>query len=235
MPYLLNAQFDQTVSLKLSAGTFKTIGKKLGEYDPMQMPNYGMGFAADGGLQFRLSPRFSLSAEFGVMISQRWSYREGDNNNYLYWEILDTLTEDLIAQGENYLDIYNYSLGLMPVYYMVADGKWKPYMFFGINVNLTNAYFEDTEWMELKKLNRLDPDDTGPYNYNLERNIGIGVIPGLGLEYSPNSKLNFILSSGYDFIFLNKKNFKSPEREENFKAFVIQAGLRMYFIKSKDL
>ena len=81
----------------------------------------------------------------------------------------------------------------------------------------------------------LDPDDTGPYNSNLETNFGIGFNPGFGIEYRPNERINIYLSSGLYFIVLNKENFKSPEREENFKAFILHTGIRFNFIKSKDL
>jgi len=236
LPLTSLAQFEQKVSINFASGTFKTVGNKLGEYDPMQMPNYQLGFSANGGLQFKINERFSLMANFGIMISQRWSYKEGDNNNYLYWSIiLDTITYEPIAEGENYLDIQNFSFSVIPKYYLNPGKRWNPYFYAGVNINLTRAYFEDNEWIALEKLNMLDPDDTGPYNYNLEKNLGIGFNPGFGVEYFPNERIGFYFSSGYYFIMLNKKNFKSPEQEENFNALVLQAGLRLYFIKSKDL
>jgi len=69
----------------------------------------------------------------------------------------------------------------------------------------------------------------------LEENSGIGFNPGLGVEYSPNDRIHFYLEPGYYFIMLNEKNFKAQERVENFNAFVLTAGLRYFFIKSKDL
>jgi opacity protein-like surface antigen len=234
-PFLANAQFDQKVSLKFNAGTFKTFGKKLGQYEPMQMPNYKMGFSANAGVQFKVSTQFSLSAELGIMISQRWSYSEGGNDNYLYWYINDPVTEAVIAEGESYLDIYNYSIGVRPIYYLNEGKKLSFFVYAGVNINSTKAIYEDTRWIKLKELNMLPPDDTGPYNYNLEKNIGLGFNPGLGLEFFPKERIGLNLTTGYYFIMLNKKNFISPEREENFNAVVIQAGLRFYFIKSKDL
>ncbi len=234
-PSLSQAQFEQKVSLNFATGIFKTFGKKVGEYEPMQMPNYGVGFSAIGGLQFKINERFSLSAEFGFMSSHSWYYSEGDNFNYLYWSINDSITDELIEEGEDYLDITNYSIGIKPKYYLLHDKKWIPYFYAGVNINWTSAWFENNLWPALNKWNMLDPDDTGPYNGNLEKNFGIGFNPGLGVEYSLNDKFIFYLSSGYYFIILNKDNFKSPSREENFNAFVLQAGLRFNFIKSKDL
>ncbi|TAL80467.1 MAG: hypothetical protein EPN88_01180 [Bacteroidetes bacterium] len=232
---LAEAQYEQKVSITIASGIFKTFGKKVGEYEPMQMPNYGMGLSANGGLQFKINEHLSLSVDVGIMVSKKWSYSEGDNNNYLYWSLNDTTTGALIAEGENYLDIFNYSFDIRPKYYLGQDKKWKPFIYAGVNINLTRAFYEDSQWIKLNELNMLPPDDTGPYNGNLEKNFGIGFNPGFGLEYFPKERIGFYLSPGYYFIALNKNNFKSPSRTENFNAFNIQAGLRLYFIKSKDL
>jgi len=235
IPFWAIAQYDQKVSINFASGIFKTFGEKVGEYGPMQMPNYKMGFSANGGVQFKINGQWSLSVDIGIMISERWSYKEGQNNNYYYWTINDTTTGDLIAEGENYLDIFNYSIGIKPKYYLLQDNKWKPFLYAGVNINSSRAFYEDTQWIKLDELNLLPADDTGPYNDNLEKNLGIGFNPGFGLEYFPNDKIGFYLSSGYYFIMLNKDNFKGPSRVENYNAFVLQAGVRFYFIKSKDL
>jgi opacity protein-like surface antigen len=232
---LAAAQFEQKISLNLAGGVFKTFGKKVGEYEPMQMPNYGMGFSANLGLQFKIVEQFSLSVEFGYMSSHRWDYHEGDNNSFLYWSILDSITFDLLEEGYNYLDIHNYSIGIKPKLYLTQGKKWNPYLFAGVNINWTRAWFENSWWIAADNLGYLPKDDTGPYNGNLEQNFGLGFNPGFGIEYSPGDKISFNLSSGYYLIMLNKNNFKSPSREEHFNAFVLQAGVRYNFIKSKDL
>jgi hypothetical protein len=233
-----NAQFEQKVSINISSGIFKTFGQKLSvdPYpEPMQMPNYKMGFSANGGLQFKISERFSLSADFGIMISQSWYYKyAGSDNNYLYWSFTDTTT-GLAYEGENYLDIYNYSFRINPKYYLVQGKKWKPYLFAGININLTTANYVSTLWAKYEEINYLPVGEPVAYNGNLENSFGMGFNPGIGIEYSPNDKFHFFLESGYYFIMLNKDHFKSPELEENFNAVVLQVGLRYCFIKSKDL
>ena len=87
----------------------------------------------------------------------------------------------------------------------------------------------------LEKLNYLAPDDTEPYNPFLEKNIGLGLNPGFGLEYSPGRQFHFYFSGSYYFMPLQSKNFKYPEAEENFHALVFQIGTRYNFIKIKDL
>jgi opacity protein-like surface antigen len=198
------------------------------------MPNYKLGFAATGGVQFKLNDRFSLAAEAGIMISTGWIY-DGYYLNDLHWVINDTITGELLAEGDNYLDIFNYSLGIRPKYYFMPDSKICPYFFTGINLNLTRSFFDNTEWAALKHLGWLGVEDVVPYNDNLESSLGIGLYPGLGIEYSPNDRFYFYFESGYYVISLKKKNFKDPAREENFNAVLFQVGLRMNFIKSKEL
>jgi hypothetical protein len=233
--FQVNAQFEQKISINVASGIFKTFGKKLGQYDPMQMPNYRMGFSANGGLQFKISERFSLSADFGIMISQKWSYKaEGSDNNYLYWSFTDETT-GISYEGEAYMDIYNYSLGIKPKFYLSPGNKLNPYLFAGVNINWTRAWFEDTQWTLRNELNYFPGGYYDPSRDFLEENFGIGFNPGFGVEYSPNDRIHLYLEPGYYFIMLNKKSFMSPERVENFNAFILTAGLRYFFIKSKDL
>ncbi len=236
LPLLLSAQYEQKMSIALSAGTFKTFGWKFGDVEPMQMPNYGIGLAVDGGLQFLINDRLALLAEFGIKVSQSWYYDIGDGTNYMYWSIRDTTNNKLIADGENYLDLFNYNLSLKPKYYLGQGGKWNPYVFAGITINLTKAYFEDQGWKERDNQGLLPPDDPGPLPTGfLEKNIGIGFNPGVGLEYNLNDQWYFFLQSGYYFIALSKDNFKIASREEFFHSFLLQLGTRIYFIKTKDL
>jgi opacity protein-like surface antigen len=229
------AQFEQKLSINLAAGGFKTIGSTGTDDMPMQMPNYKPGFSVNGGLQFKISNRLSLTAEGGIMISQRWTYKGDDFVNDLTWVINDTITGELLAEGEDYLDIYNYSFGLKAKYYFLPEKKWDPYFYAGANINWTRCFFENTEWAAFKSLGWLGVDDIIPGNDNLESSFGFGFNTGLGVEYSPKDNLHFLLESGYYLIILDKDNFKDVLREENFHAVLLQFGLRWNFIKSKEL
>lgn len=235
IPIHAAAQYEQKMSVTIEAGAFKTFGYRFGDVEPMQMPNYGVGLSATGGMQFRINERFSLSAEFGIMVAESWSYVDDDGNSYFDWSIRDSITDEEIASGYNYLNLRNFSLGLTPKYYLTQGSKWSPYLSLGVNINLTTAYFEDQGWMELEKRGLLPPDDQGPIDGFLEQNIGIGLNPGLGVEYKLNEQLHFYLYSGYYFIALNGENFKIPTRQEHFHALLLQLGTRIYLIKTKDL
>ena len=231
------SQFEQKISINIATGIFKTFGKKLSSegYFPMQMPSYKMGFSADGGVQFKISKRFSLSAEFGIMFSEKWYHKKQDyNSNWLSWNFNDTVNGEYYA-GENYLDIYNYSISIKPKYYLLSGKKLNPYIFAGVNINWTRANFEDIEWKTRNELNYFPGGYYDPSHEFLEKNFGIGFNPGLGLEYVPNDRIHLYLEPGYYFIMLNEKNFVYAERVENFNAFILQAGIRYSFIKAKDL
>jgi hypothetical protein len=235
-PTLLFAQYEQKISINLSLGGFKTFGNRFTEYTgPLQMANYKMGSAVNAGLQFKIGEHFSLSAEFGIMRSTRWNYPTQDKDNWLYWTINDPITDAVLEEGEDYLDIYNYSIAVKPKIYLQPGKKWNSYLFAGANINWTRCWFENNLWAAMDRRNLLAPDDTEPYNDNLEQNFGLGLNPGLGIEYSPNDRFHFYVETGYYFISLKKENFKDPAREENFNAVLFQVGLRMNFIKSKEL
>jgi len=238
IPILTNGQFDQKVSINLSSGIFKTFGKKISvdpDPEPMQMPNYRMGFSANVGFQFKIGERFSLSAEAGIMISNKWFYKApGSDNNYFSWSFTDTTTA-IYYEGEAYMDIYNYSFSIKPKFYLSPGNKLNPYLFAGGNITWTRAWFEDSEWTKRNELNYFPGGYYDPSHNILEENFGIGFNPGLGVEYSPNDRMHFFLESGYYFIKLKEEQFKSPSLEENFNALILQVGLRYCFIKSKDL
>ena len=236
LPLIAHAQYDQKVSINIALGAFKTFGTKYTEYTgPLQMPNYKIGLDGTIGVQIRLSDHFSLSADFAAMITNRWNYTTQDTDNWNYWSINDSITGQVIEEGENYLDLHNYSLSVKPKYYLLHDKKWNPYFFAGINVNWTRCRYENNYWTAMKDLGLLAPDETEPWNDNLEESFGIGLNPGFGVEYSTNKMVNFFFETGYYFIALDETKFTNPARVENFNAFVLQAGLRIFFIKSKDL
>jgi hypothetical protein len=236
LPVFAHAQFDQKVSIKVALGPFKTFGKKyIDETGPLQFPNYKTGFDGTIGTQIRINKQFYLSADFSAMITNRWNYSTPDNDNWNYWIIEDTTTWQVLAEGENYLDMHNYALSVRPVYYLLPDKKWKPYIFAGITANWTRCWFENSYWQAMKDLGFLEADETEQWNDNLEESFGFGFNPGFGFEYSTGKMLNWFIETGYYFIALDETKFTDQLRVENYNAFILQAGLRFFIIKSKDL
>lgn len=236
LPAFVLAQYEQKFSINLSAGSFKTFGQRYTEYTgPLQMPNYKLGLYINGGFQLKIGDHLSLVTGFGIMATNRWNYTTPDKDNWNYWSIDDTITGQVIEDGENYLDLRNFSISIKPVYYLIPGKKWNPYFLTGINLNWTRAWYENNYWYAMQRLGLLCPDDTGPCNDNLEESFGIGFNPGFGVEYSPGDKMHFYFETGYYFIALDKNNFKDPSRVENYNAVIFQVGCRLNFIKSKEL
>jgi opacity protein-like surface antigen len=182
-----------------------------------------------------ISRHFSLGLDAGYMHAGSWFYDAFEGENCLHYSICDTITEEILAEGENELNLTNMSIGLIPKYYFYPGENLSLFLFAGLNINFTKAEYQDNEWQDSKKLGLLDPEDIAPWDPYLEKNTGLGVISGLGMEYDLNDKLGFYLSAGYHYIFLNKKNFKTADRAEKFHAINFQAGIRLSFLKSKKL
>lgn len=244
MTVLLNAQFEQKMSITLSAGAVKTVGKKTyvpewasssDEFEPYQMPNYKPGVLINGAIQLNINRHFSLGLDIGYMHSASWFYDAYEGVNYLYYEVSDDQGEVVLANGENEMDLTSVSIGLVPRYYLYLSEKFSLFPFAGFNINFTTAKYQDNEWQDANRLGRLDPDDTGPYHPYLEKNTGLGVGSGFGVEYVLNDKIGFYLSAGYQYILLDEANFKSSEQVENFQALLLHAGIRLSFLKSKKL
>ncbi|MCU0457402.1 MAG: outer membrane beta-barrel protein [Bacteroidales bacterium] len=230
------SQFEQKVSINISAGMFKTFGYETGEgdYDPLQMPHYRPGPIAEAGIQYNINRRLSVMVSAGIMYSGSWSFMTGDYD-YLHYTIFDPETEEPIAEGINKLNLFNLQAGIFPKFYLFPSKKWNPYLFAGISMNFTSAKYTNNWWKDADRLGVLGPDDEVPYDPFLEKNNGLGFIPGLGVEYGQTDRLRIYMSTGYYLIALNEKNFKNELVIENFNAFFIQLGVRLAFLKSKDL
>jgi hypothetical protein len=243
-PFITQAQFEQKLSINLSAGPFKTIGKKdfvpysdyPTDYWPYQISNFRTGIMGNLDFQYNLNRHLSLDADLGIMYSGKWYYGH-DGWSYLDYTLFENDTTDiLIEAGSNEMTILNLSVGFSPKYYLMPGKKINPYIFGRINLNYTTSTFTDNYWLAREKHNMPNPDP--PSNEFLEKNFGIGFYPGFGAEYSLNDNIGFFISAGYYFILLHKDNFKGEartENKENFHSINLHAGIRFSFLKSKNL
>lgn len=245
MHMVVSAQFEQKISITLSGGAFSTVGTKtyMPEFysqpedrEPLQMPNYKPGFVSSLGLQFNLNRHLSFQGDVSILYSGSWFYNVGGGENYTEYRIWNPDNEDiLLAKGNNELTLLNVGIGITPKYYLSPGKKVNPYVSCGFSLNLTSTTFDDNAWQAYHDLDMLDPDDSGPDRANIESNTGLGLYPGIGLEFNMNDRIAFLVSAGYYYILLNKEEFYVPEQNENLNAVILQAGLRLSFLKSKDI
>ncbi len=244
LPLMAAAQFEQKVSVSFSGGVFSTIGPKLWmpdwgsveeDKEPHQIANYKPGFSGTLGIQYNLNRHFSFQADVGIMHSGDWFYDIYDGHNYTGWAIWDPVTDELLAEGFNELTMLNVGVGLTPKYYLLPGKKLNPFLYAGLSINFTSTTFEDNEWQALHDHGLLDPDDSGPDRAYIENNTGLGLHPGLGIEFSINDNIGFHILTGYYLILLSEENFYVPEQHENLNAIILQSGLKLSFLKSKDI
>jgi opacity protein-like surface antigen len=234
-------QYEEKISLLFSAGTFKTLGNKYGgippDLEPRQMPWYKAGIAAEGGAQFKVSSRLSILTEIGILYSPEWECISEDEHNWMHYEIWDKEGINMLSSGYNKMQLLNLSCGIKPLFYLMPGKKFNPFLYAGVSVNYTKAPYINNYWEFYRSSVLYEPGDTEDWPY-MEKNTGLGLNPGIGIEYAPNDRLAFSLSSGYCLILINEKNFPYYSRDlldGNLNAILIKAGLRLNFIKKKDL
>jgi opacity protein-like surface antigen len=231
-----SSQFEQKVSLNLSAGMFKTFGDKWGDVLPKQMPWYKPGFTGNLGIQFNINRRFSIVGEFGIMYSGKWECIQ-DDYNWMSYETWRFNPDTMLSSGLNKLKLLNFSFSLSPKLYFLPGKKLNPFIYAGISINYTLAPFEDNGWKDYVAFGLAAPEDTKPEIY-LEKNFGLGLNPGAGIEYSPSEKLSLFLAGDYNLVFIKAKNYPYDYRSEikgNLNAYQFKIGIRYSFIKSKNL
>jgi hypothetical protein len=247
LPVLASAQFERKISVNVSGGLFRTIGPK--EYPdpyyidfeiPYLMPNFQTGWTIFGGIQYNISRKFSLEGNLGFARSGYWYYEayDPDYNDYycwMCWEIYDEYYEDALISGEDYLTLFNLSIGFAPKYYFLPSKRINPYALVELNFNYTSVDFIDSEYEAYVELGREDEYGESASETWMEKSFGLGFSPVVGTEFSVNDNIGIFFQAGYWMILLNKNEFEYAEEEENFHALKFQLGVRMSFWKSKEL
>jgi hypothetical protein len=256
IPVKLNAQFEQKLSLNLSAGYFNTLGWEdyepswaIGQeiYEPYLIANFKSGISIIAGIQYNFSRHLSVEFFAGWQFSGRWYYDYSDEDsdpfNYLYWELYeDTIDYNVVASGEHYMDLSNLQFGLAPRYYLLPGKKVNPFIMAGITLNYVDVYFEDTEYQKREELDiwEEEKEDYEGY-YHLENwfdyHVGIGIKAGVGIELVLSDRIGITAQAHYDFVPLPVSAFLDEDEElnENFHGLNFQVGARFSFLKSKDL
>jgi len=245
----IQAQFEQKLSVNLSGGFFTTVGSKgyMAEWssgkddrEPTLMPNFKTGFSLGGGFQVNVNRHFSIEATMGLMGSLGWyyDYSDGDQEpfNYLYYEAYaDTIDYIVQFSGENEMTLTNLVLGLSPKYYFLPGNKINPYAFAGVTYSITHVNFIDNEYTSFVENGKLDELEVGDANHWFSDHSGLGMTLGAGIEYGLNDYFGLFMQAGYYFTPLKDEAFIYDLKYVNFHAINLHLGVRLSFLKSKDL
>ncbi len=244
----IQAQFEQKLSVNLSGGLFKTVGAKYflpdwstGDYrEPALMPNFNAGFSFGGSFQVNINRHLSLEAYMGIMISNRWYFNPAgevdEPFNYLYYEVYaDTIDYIVVFSGENDMTLTNLVVGLAPKYYFLPGNKLNPFVFAGITYNVTHVNFIDNEYEAFKEQGVLDEWEGGDINNWFSDHAGLGMSVGTGVEYGINDNIGLFAQAAYYFIPLKEEAFIYDTKYADFHSINIHLGVRISFLKSKDL
>ena len=148
----LSAQFEQKLSLNVSAGYFNTIGwsgweENWEEHGPSLMPNFKGGPSLTAGLQYNFNRHFSMEFQLGFRFAPGWYFDASPDgqeaHNYLHYEIYDDATATMLATGDNYMDMNYMHIGIAPRYYFVPGSRLNPFVYAGLNLNYTDVYFDN--------------------------------------------------------------------------------------------
>ncbi len=245
----IHAQFEQKLSVNLSGGLFKTVGAKYiipdwstsgDDKEPALMPNFNAGFSFGGSFQVNINRHFSLETYMGIMISNGWYFDYSDPEqepfNYLYYEVYADTIDYLVAfSGENEMTLTNLVFGLAPKYYFLPGNKLNPFVFAGITYNLTHVNFINNEYEAYKEQGILDGLEGGDVNNWFSDHSGLGMSIGTGVEYGINDNIGLFVQAAYYFIPLKEEAFIYETKYADFHSINIHLGVRISFLKSKDL
>lgn len=258
----LFAQFENKVTFNFSLGAIQPIGAKEYIYQsnnlhyentflmPYLFSNYKQGFTFTGGVQFNINRFFSVGTGIGVERIGNWEFTESYTWNderierdFLSWTI--TSGETLLEEGVNELSLYNLSIGVFPRINLAYGKKVNPYVFAEITFNYTDINYLNKQrvaWIDLGETVE-DYDEwysslTSPvaFKNTPQSSFGVGLYPGMGIDFNISQNLGIFLQGGYSFISINKSDLEEANLEpENFKTIKVELGVKVSFLRSKDI
>jgi hypothetical protein len=244
------AQLEQQLSVNISGGYFNTAGWTGWEpegwytgapYEPTLMPNFTSGVSVAAGIQYNFSRHFSVEFRLGFQYSSGWYYDYSEDGqeefNYLYYEIYEDEISYVVAiRGENYMDLGNYHLGIAPRYYFLPGRRVNPFLLAGININNTDVYFDNREYQAYVDLGREDEytGSEGLTNW-FDYQVGIGVLAGIGAEMALSDFLGIFIQADYHFVPMREGSIYYPEDYAHFHGINLHLGVRISFLRSKEL
>lgn len=256
------AQFENKVTFNFSFGAIQPIGLKDYSYEvdnlhfhttwvkPYVFSNFKQGFTFTGGAQFNINRYFAIGTGIGVERIGSWDYSyaytvngERIEKDFLAWTI--TSGETLLDKGVNELNLYNLSIGVFPRINLAYGKKVNPYVFVEITFNYTDLNYinhQRESWIDLGGTEE-DYDEwynslTSPaaFKNTPQSSFGIGLYPGFGIDLNLTKNLGIFMHGGYSFISINKDDLEEANLDpENFQTIKVELGVKVSFLRSKDI
>lgn len=218
---------------------------------PYLMSNFGSGMVFTGGMQANYSRRFSLAFNLQFFRLQKWRYtyewnymdsQTTSTGSWMEWEITeadidpDGGSENVVVRsGENKLTLNNFAVGMMPKIYLLPGRALNPYIFGDISMNITDLQLENSFGKAKEDLG-IQYFEYEPVQVIFEQSVGLGLYPGIGFDLSVNDNIGLFIQSGFSFIFINDEKLdEAGYPSENFKTFKAEAGIKISFLRSKNL
>jgi hypothetical protein len=157
-----------------------------------------------------LSPGITVSGGVQYNINRRFSIAGNIGfMDHWGWEYGSQSFQDI--------QLWNLQLGIAPKFYLMASKKVNPYLFTEVNLNYTDLFVS-----------------TETTSYVDEGYPGIGFYPGLGIDFMVSDNFGIYVQGGYSFISVGSDPY-SLEQYEDYKAYKIEVGVKISFLKSKTI
>jgi opacity protein-like surface antigen len=163
--------------------------------------------------------------------------------DFLSWSLTNSTGDS--RSGVNELNLYNLSIGVFPRVNLAYGKKVNPYIFTEITFNYTDINYVNKildAWLSLggteDSFNEWFNNLTTPaaFRNTPQSSFGIGLYPGVGLDFNVTQNLGIYLQGGYSFISINKSDMEAANLEpENFKTIKVELGVKLSFLRSKDI
>lgn len=229
---------------------------------PFLFSNYKQGFTFTGGAQFNLNRYFALGVGVGAERIGSWEYTDKYNITYLdlntfqlvservekeflSWKIWDSEGVNVLRTGMNELNLYNLSIGVFPRVNLAYGKKINPYVYVEVTFNYTDINYVDNRRTAYISMGNSEQAYDEWYNSlttpaafknTPQSSFGVGLYPGLGLDFNLTGNLGIFLQGGYSFISINKSDMEAANLEpENFKTVKVELGVKFSFLRSKDI
>jgi hypothetical protein len=223
------SQFDRKVTFNAFLGYFKPLGTKISpDSVPFIFPNFKNGGQLGIGVQYNVSPSFSLGFNASSSLSVK------------YVDPLPLTSSADKGEGDNYKSRFTiFNIGIDFRYKFLASKKVSPYIYGEVNLNFYNAKVQP-HYTFINQNQPYDPYDPNGidnkytiarYNAREVSSVAFGLTGGAGVDLKISNTFVLFVQGGYNIKFTQGNDIMLA----NLNFINANAGLRFSLFKSKSL